>query len=75
MTSILNSPIDDLINTTNNVLCSLVNSYKLVSNQHHSHKPTKIEKAFTQATQQYPTLHHFNLQASQDTSTHPGQMD
>ena len=47
MTSILNSPIDDLINTTNNVLCSLVNSYKLVTNQHHSHKPTTIEKAFT----------------------------
>ena len=47
MTSILNSPIGDLINTTNNVLCSLVNSYKLVTNQHHPHKPTKIEKAFT----------------------------
>ena len=47
MTSILNSPLDDLINITNNVLCSLVNSYKLVINQHHSHKPTKVEKAFT----------------------------
>ena len=47
MNSNLTSPIDDLINTTNNVLCSLVNSYKLVTNQHHSHKPTKIQKAFT----------------------------
>ena len=47
MTSILNSPIDELIDTTNNIPCSLVNSYKLVTNQHHSHKPTNIEKAFT----------------------------
>ena len=47
MTSILISPIDDLINTTNNVLCCLVNSHELVTNQHHSHKPTKIEKAFS----------------------------
>ena len=36
-TSILNSSINELDNTTNNVLCSLVNSYKLVTNQRHSH--------------------------------------
>ena len=47
MTSILDSPIDHLINITNNVLSSLVNSYKLVTNQHHHHKPTKVEEALT----------------------------
>ena len=47
MTSILNSLNDNLINTTNNFLCSLVNSHKLVTNQLQSHKRNQNRKGST----------------------------